>query len=196
MTDHENEGAGIVLQLPNPPWHTRPGDWAPTPWRPDRSPWPQRPVDLADRDQARELASALLDTMPAALREAAAAAYAASQRTAVELNAAQAELAALTQPAPPGLSADERGMRHIRRIGLASLVEELRRANVAANEATTAALDQARYYVQHHSARALLDQERRQIREQHEAAEALELAAQHREIALQNALGLIGSWLP
>ncbi len=189
----ERASRGKTLVLPNPPWGVKP----PTPVdhyvAPEAPPTDQQ---VSDRVLARQIADDMLVTMPPELRAAAAQAYAASQQAGRALNRAQAEYVALEAPAPAGMSVDELGKRRIRKGAMLEYIEDLKRANAAADHACSVALDAARWDAEYESGRAIYLAEQRQIREMREKAQRLLDQADRHQIALSGAMGLIHSWLP
>ncbi len=189
----ENEGAGKVLVLPNPPYY----------WQDLKKPLGEvhhhvepRPGDAVIARESRELAAQLLDTMPDALKAAADEAYDTSARLGRELNELQAELATFSSPPPAGLSIEERGQRASRRIGLESYIEELRERQKAADQEASNALDGARTHVRYHSgAAALSDYTAETGAMEAECARLIERIAQRKAI-LMGAIGHINAYVP
>jgi hypothetical protein len=191
----EKRNVGKILVLPNSPRYNL--NEPPRPqWRPHSTPFPQRPQDIADCDQARELADQMLATMPDDLHAAAVAAYLASEQAAAALHAAEQEYAGLNDLMPPGLSDKQRNARLNRRARLESDITDLRAANAAAGNASMAALEAARRHVQLYSGCPVYDQEQCQIREMRAEAARLERAAGERQMALSKAITLVNVWLP
>jgi len=191
----EKRSVGKILVLPNSPWYNQ-NDPPHPQWRPDATPFPQHPQDIANYDLARELANQMLATMPDDLRAAAVAAYQASQQAAAALHAAEQEYADLNDPMPPGLSDEQLNARLNRRARLESGITELRAAYAAASDASVVALEAARRHVQLYSGCPVYDQEQCQIREMRAEAERLERAAGERQMALSKAITLVNVWLP
>jgi len=191
----EKRNVGKILVLPNSPRYNL--NEPPRPQlRPHSTPFPQRPQDIADCDQARELADQMLATMPDDLRAAAVAAYQASEQAAAALRVAEQEYTGLNDPMPPGLSDEQRNARLNRRARLESDITELRAANAAASDACAVALEAARRHVQLESGCPVYDQEQATIRQIREEAERLERAAGERQMALSKAITLVNVWLP
>jgi hypothetical protein len=121
---YELRSAGRTLVLPNAPWGVK----APTPVdhyvAPESPPTDQQ---VADRALARDIAAQALATMPPELQQAAYDTYQASQAAARALNEAQRELAQLQAPAPVGMSIDDLGARNVRRVAMATYIEDLKR---------------------------------------------------------------------
>ena len=191
----EKRSVGKILVVPNSPRYNPNGLPRPQ-WRPDSTPSPERPQDIADYDLARELANQMLATMPDDLYATAVVAYQASQQAAAALHAAEQEYAGLLDPMPPGRSDEQHSALLNQRAGLERYIAELRAANAAAGDAAMVALEAARRHVQLYSGCPVYDQEQCRIREMRAEAERLEWAAGERQIALSKAIALVNVWLP
>jgi len=187
--DEERRSRGVVIDVRNPLHNplapARPKLYAPL--------VPPRPQDVADREQAEQLAARLIATLPDAMRRALDQARVASQDADRVWHAGQAAASAPLpgDDAPVEELAATMALREAHAVRVTALGERAR----VAGAAYVAALASARQHILWVSGRAILDAQRQQNQIRQAAAERLEADAAHGRIVLMNAESLVNASL-